>query len=97
MWLSFAASREQKLLDGMELSTRYIAVDRQSYGVNWTQRKDRRNEMLHAVGSADLDSGYVFGMNLNFEPTADPLKTEALAAAVDDYSVPHSFRRYARL
>ena len=95
--LAFAASREAKLLNGMELPTLYISVDRQSYGVNWTQRKDRRNVMLHAVGSADMNSGYVFGMNLNFEPNANPKEVEALAQTAGDYAVPHSFRQFARL
>lgn len=95
--LAFAAGRECKLLTGMALPALYIAVDRQTYGVNWSQRKDRRNVLLQAVGSADLDTGYVFGMNLNFEPTSDPQATEAQAVAVGDYAAPHSFRRFARL
>jgi len=95
--LAFAAGREAKLLTGTDLPALYIAVDRQTYGVNWSQRKDRRNVMLQAVGSADLGTGYVFGMNLNFEPACDPRTIEAQALAAGDYAVPHAFRQFARL
>lgn len=95
--LAFAANREQKLLDGMEFERLYIAVDRQSYGVNWNQRRDRRNIILQAVGSADLNTGYVFAMNLNFAPDLQTSKTEAMAFEAGDHTVPPSFRRFARL
>jgi len=95
--LAFSANREQRLLNGMEFDRLYIAVDRQSYSVNWTHRKDRRNVVLQAVGSADLDTGYVFAMNLNFDPDSDANKTDAMALGVGDHAVPPSFRRFARL
>ena len=95
--LAFAAGREAKLLTGTDLPALYIAVDRQTYGVNWSQRKDRRNVLLQAVGSADLDTGYVFGMNLNFEPACDPQTIEVQALAAGDYAAPHAFRQFARL
>lgn len=95
--LAFVASREQRLMAGMPLPKLYIAVDRQDYGVNWTQRKDRRNIMLHAAGSADLESGYVFGMHLNFDPALDPAVVEADALVGGDYFQPYPFRRFARL
>ncbi len=69
--LKFAANRERALREGMEIRRLNIAVDRQDYVVNWTQREDKRNVVLHAVGSADNESGYVFGMHPNFDPALD--------------------------
>ena len=95
--LAFVANREQRLMDGMPLPRLYIAVDRQDYGVNWAKRKDRRNVMLHAVGSADMESGYVFGMHLNFDPAQDPEVIEADALVNGDYGQQYPFRQFARL
>lgn len=95
--LAFAADREQKLLKGMPLPKLYISVDRQSYMVNWSEREGRRNVMLHATGSADQNSGYVFGMHLNFDAGLDPKTIEAEALS-DAYSgAPPAFRRFSRL
>ena len=69
--MAFAGHREQHLVHGMSLPSMYIAVDRQVHNVNWSNRRDRRNVALTAIGSADLVSGYVFGFNLNFDPSMD--------------------------
>lgn len=95
--LAFAASREKALLDGMPIPRLYIAVDRQEYIVNWSKQNDRRNVVLHAVGSADYETGYVFGMHLDFDPTLDATVVERDAAARGDLAVSYPFRRYARL
>ncbi len=95
--LAFAASRERQLTQGRVLPKMYVAVDRQSFVVNWSSRKDRRNVQLNAIASADLDSGYVFGMNLNFDGGLDPDEVEARAIALGDYSSPAPYRKYARV
>ncbi len=95
--LLFAADREQRLIDGLALRRLYVSVDRQSYMVNWTQRADKRNTMLSAVGSADNETGYVFGMHLNYEPSLEAEAVEADAVASGDYNTSHPFRKYARL
>lgn len=95
--LAFSADREQKLLNGMRLPKLYISVDRQSYMVNWAEREDRRNVMLHATGSADQASGYVFGMHLNFDAALDLRTVEIEALAAADSGAPHAFRRFSRL
>ena len=95
--LAFAASRERQLTQGMVLPKMYVAVDRQSFVVNWSNRKDRRNVQLNAIASADLDSGYVFGMNLNFDGELDPDEVDARAIALGDYSSPAPYRKYARV
>lgn len=93
----FVANREQALLDGMKVARLYIAVDRQDYTVNWSNQHDKRNVIMHSVGSADHGSGYVFGMHLDFDPTIDPAHVEADASAQNDHAISYPFRRYARL
>lgn len=94
--LAFAADREKRLLNGMAIPRLYIGVDRQDYMVNWSMNADRRNVMLHAVGSADNVSRYVFGMHLNYDPTLNSEAVEQNALAVGDYQSKAPFRRYAR-
>lgn len=94
--LSFAADREKRLLNSMAIPRLYIGVDRQDYVVNWTRNADRRNVMLHAVGSADNTTGYVFGMHLNYDVSLDSEVVEVDAIAVGDYQSKAPFRRYAR-
>lgn len=94
---AFAARHERKLLRGMPIRRLYIAVDRQVYAVNWTRRKDKRNVVLQAIGSADLNTGYVFGMHLNFDGGLESDEIEADAIAAGDYSEQYPFRKHARL
>ena len=94
---AFVASHEKQLLDGMAIPRLYIAVDRQDYTINWTNQHDKRNVIMHAVGSADHNSGYVFGMHLDFDPSVDPAQIELDAALINDHLTSHPFRRYARL
>lgn len=93
---AFAANREKHLLDGMPIRRLYLSTDRQDYVVNWTQHEDRRNVMLHAVGTADLDTRYVFGMHLNYDPALNTDLLEKDAKAIGDYNAKAPFRRYAR-
>ena len=95
--LTFIASRERQLLDGMPIRRLYLGVDRQDYLVNWTRARDKRNVALSAVGSADNTTGYVFGMHLNFDPSLDPELVEHEARELGDYERTHPFRTYARL
>jgi transposase-like protein len=94
---AFSADRERKLLEGMALPKLYLATDRQTLAVNWSQRKDRRNVMLQAIATADLKSGYVFGMDLNFDPSLNLEDIEVEAAKHGDPGKAQAYRRYARL
>jgi transposase-like protein len=94
---AFSGDRERNLLEGMVLPKLYLATDRQTLAVNWSHRKDRRNVMLQAIATADLKSGYVFGMDLNFDPGLDPAEVEAEASKVADAGLAQPFRRFARL
>jgi len=94
---AFSADRERKLLEGFELPKLYLSTDRQTLAVNWSQRKDRRNIMLQAIATADLKSGYVLGMDLNFDPSLNRVDVEAEAAKHGDSGKTQAYRRYARL
>lgn len=94
--LAFASHREAHLLAGMSLSRLYLATDRQDYVVNWNRQEDRRNVVLHAVGTADNATGYVFGMHLNYDPSLDADDVELEAVAAGDYHARTPFRRFAR-
>lgn len=89
---------EGKLLSGEHQIRRLeVAVDRQDYMINWTNQADRRNVQLHAVASADMTSGYIFGLHLDFDEALDPAVIEADAKVIDDSNVHPAFRRYARV
>jgi hypothetical protein len=94
--LAFAADREKRVLNGMTIPCLYLGVDRQDYMVNWSRNVDHRNVMLHAVGSADNATGYVFGMHLNYDASLNSGVVEADAVAAGDYQAKAPFRRYAR-
>jgi hypothetical protein len=95
--LAFVANRERKLLSGMQLRRVYVGVDRQDYMVNWANAADKRNVVLHAVGSADNITGYVLGLHLNFDPSMDPSIVEKDALCSGDYDLRYPYRKYARL
>lgn len=95
--LSFTSRQEIRLRELVNGTKRYISVDRQDYAVNWTHRKDKRNVVLRAIGSADLDSGFVFGMHLNFDGNQDAESVESDALSIGDYGQALPHRRYARL
>lgn len=94
--LAFSAHREADL-KGLDIARLYISVDRQEYMVNWSEDSDRRNIILSAVGSADNDTGYVFGMHVNFDKAVDPEVVGAEVADFGDDQLLHPHRKYARL
>ncbi len=63
--------------------------------VNWTRRNDKRNIKLSAIGSADNDTGYVFQMNLNYDPLMEHNLIEK--NAIPDVAKKPAYREYARL
>jgi len=95
--LGYVAAQERRLLEGLRYRRFYVAIDRQFYTVNWAGRKDKRNVVMHALGSADLRSGYVFALHLNFESRLDTTTVEAETVALNDYALKYPFRRHARL
>lgn len=95
--LAFNGKYEARLPEVIKGTKRYIAVDRQDYPVNWVQRKDKRNVTLRAIGSADIATGYVFGMHLNFDGEKDAAAVEADAVDAGDYACTAPYRKHARL
>ena len=95
--LAFAAERERGLVGGMPIRRLYLGTDRQDYVVNWTSEHDRRNVVLHAVGTADNTTGYVFGRHLNYDPSLDAQIVELHAEGLGDAEKKPPFRRYARV
>lgn len=94
----FSALQERRITSGeVPLSRAYISVDRQDHILNWGSQLDRRYTAVGAVGAAENDSGYVLGMQLNFDPDSDPEDVEADAIERGDYLVPPVHRHYARL
>ncbi len=94
--LAFAAARERKLMEGMQIPRLYLASDRQDQYVNWSQNTDRRNLRLHAIGTADNRTGYVFALHLNYDPLLDTDDVDKAAAAAGDHQLAPPFRKFAR-
>jgi transposase-like protein len=94
--LAFAASRE-RLIPTLQFPQLYVACDRQEFTLNWTDTEDKRNVILKAIASVEVDSGFVFGMHPNFDPTVDPKAVEDDTKATGDEQKPLAFRKYARL
>ncbi|RII27338.1 MAG: hypothetical protein CXR31_08830 [Geobacter sp.] len=92
---AFAASYERNLPE-LKKARMYISLDRQDYVVNWAVTNDKRNIILHALGSADNHSGFVFGMHLNFDPAFRSSDVEENARLCKDPEVLPPFRRFAR-
>jgi hypothetical protein len=94
--LAFMAERE-RLLPTLTGRTYHIASDRQDYTVNWTSRRDRKSTVLTGIGTADLFSGYVFGMDVNFDPDISTAKIDELSKAAGDDDLEDPWlRKYAR-
>ena len=49
-----------------------IAHDDIVLSVNWETRADRRLTQLNCSISADIDSGYIYRIDVDFDPTIDP-------------------------
>jgi transposase-like protein len=96
--MAFAARRERRLLTGEVVPEKlYLSVDRQDHMVNWSNRKDKRQTQFQAIGTADNESSYVFGIHLNYDPRLSPENIETDAQACGDYEEASPLRRYARL
>jgi len=94
----FAAHQERQLLEASRVGfpRLYLCTDAQEYSINWKYHHLKQNVKLTGVGTADDWSGFVFAMNLNFDPNSNPAATEAETIANGDYDKPNAFRRYAQ-
>ncbi|WP_220455405.1 hypothetical protein [Vibrio sp. B1FLJ16] len=89
--ISFTQSREAQLRQ-MPLGFMRLSTDRQEYRVNWTDRKDKKNVVINAIGTADKSSRYVFGMDVNYDPSVvlDDILTD------EQYVVDQNLKDYNR-
>ena len=94
--LTFSYQREENL-KGMTLGRMRLSSDRQEYHVNWSARKDKRNVVMTAIGTADKRSRYVFGMDVNYDESVDLSFVKADPAYNDDGHLKDYNRRYARI
>lgn len=93
--LIFSAARDSALAPADDKHrTRYLSTDRQAYSTNWRQRHDKRNTILRAVMSTDIESGYVFPVHLNYDPRAVVLDINRIAATLGDSEQPGIWRRF---
>lgn len=92
----FSYKKEKRLRELTKGKSYNLCTDKQDYTLNWTNRKQRVNTVLHAVGTADLKSGYVFGMHLNFDPSVDISSISKLEESTSA-KYPQHHRKYAHL
>lgn len=93
---TFTSSFETKLKT-LPIKRLYLSVDRQDYLVNWSQRKDKRNNIFQAVATVDNETRYVFANHLNFDNSLDTTAIEFDALNNGDMNVSAPYRKYARL
>jgi hypothetical protein len=65
--------------------------------VNWSNTFDKRNVVLKGLGTADLRSGYVFGMHVNYDPRLEPRVIEELVRLNGDAEEDMPLREFARV
>lgn len=95
--VAFAGQRESRLLEpAFPLPKCYLTTDRQSYTVNWTSIRQRKNVVMNAIASVELNTRYAFGMSLNFDHSVDAAEVEDAAMGADN-DLPNAWRDEARL
>jgi transposase-like protein len=95
--LGYMGKREAKFFSSFSPERIYISTDRQRHTVNWTESNDKRNTQLEVIASADQDTGFLFALNINFDPFKDPAVAEDIALKNDEYSKPKAFRDQGHL
>lgn len=93
---AFLAHYESKLPE-MKIKRLYVGVNRQEYAINWSRREDKKNVILSAVAAADNLSGYVFGMDINFDSHVNAVEVEKFNFVTNDDQRLAPHRSFARL
>jgi len=94
--VEFMARREAKL-PSLDIDWLRLSVDRQFYNVNWTSRKDQRNVVLSAIASGDRQSGYIFGMDVDYDPSINLAEVQDSVEFKKDLNLPPYLRNFARI
>ncbi len=92
----FTYNKEKRLKELTRGKRFNLCTDKQDYTLNWIDRKNKVNTILNGIGTADLWSGYVFGMNINFDPLANMPELLMLEESTSAKYKQH-FRKYAHL
>ncbi len=92
----FAASREARL-PYKEFEHLRLCTDRQVYLVNWPNRKIRLHILIQGIATAELKSGYVFGLTPAYDPSINLEELEAAREACGDRTRAAHLQEYARL
>lgn len=95
--VAFVSERERRLLDKTDLGTMHLTTDRQKLMVNWESRKDRRNTIFLSMATADLKSGYVFGVHVNYDPEMDAESVIEEHNKIGDHRRFRPYRKHARV
>ena len=93
--LAFVAERERNLIN-KKYDRLYLCTDRQVHISNWTNRKEKQNCEFYAIGTADLESGYILAYNFNYDADIEPTELERLAAESGDMDKLKHHREFAR-
>ena len=72
-----------------------LETDMQEYTLNWVSRLDRRNVVLSAHCTVDVDTRFILGLHSNFDDLADPFAVNAEAAKAGELNGPEAFRKHA--
>lgn len=91
------ANQQESTLKNKNINRLYLSSDHQDYVVNWTERGDKRNITLNAIATADNTSGYVFGINLNFDKDTDRNAVQTESDILNDSFLAPAYRKFARL
>lgn len=94
---AFVSARERQLPAKTDLGIRYLTTDRQKLIVNWSSRKDRRNTILLSMATADLQTGYVLGVHVNYDAEMDLEHVYEDYKKFGDDKLTRAYRRYARV
>lgn len=94
---AFVSARERQLPTKADLGARYLTTDRQKLIVNWSSRKDRRNTILLSMATADLQTGYVLGVHVNYDAEMDIDHVYEDCKKIGDDKLTRPYRRYARV
>ena len=76
-----------------------VAVDCQTYTLNWISRLDRRNTEIQSICTVDADSQFVLGLHSNHDPAADAFEVNRRAALDGEAKEPyqrHDFQPWAK-
>lgn len=92
----FSREREERIAD-LDINRMFLSSDRQQYLVNWKLKDTRKTTSFSAIGTADRKSGYVFGMDVNYDGAMDLKKIMASNSYKTSLLNKIPYREFARI